>query len=214
MRFIGGIIGGLIAGVIGALIWGGIVYASGYEIRIVASLVGILVGIGVALGSRGDTGVETGVLAAVIAVASLIGGKYFTVHLYLSSITAKIERQIHVTDEDGQLYLAERLVAEYEAASKPLKWPPNMDAGNAKKPEDYPKDLWKDAQTRWKGMSPADQGAYRDQVMTRVKDSFHGAVSNATQAGFKASFSVFDALWFLFGIIGAYKLGSGWESDD
>ncbi len=214
MRFIGGIIGGVIAGLIGAAIWGGIVYASGFEIGWVAWGVGLLVGFGVALGCKGDTGLETGVIAAVIALCSVAGGKYFTAHLFMSKASAKMTRLIHVTDEDGQVYLAGRLVPEYESAGKVLKWPEGMDAGTATKPEHFPKDLWKDALTRWNLMSPADQGAYRDQVETRMKTEMAGMVSTATTAGFKGSFSPWDALWFGFAVITAFKLGSGWEGDD
>ena len=214
MGFMGGIIGGVLAGVIGAVIWAFIAYYANVEIGWIAWIIGGLVGVGVAIGCRGETGTETGALAAIIALVSICGGKFAAIHMDAQAVSTTMAASVRLSDEDAKLYMAGQLVTEYEGAGKTLTWPKDMTADAAETPADYPKDLWKDVETRWAAMGGADQASYRARIEARMKADLREMVHGMANADYKSTFGFLDVVFFLLALVTAFKVGGGMAGGD
>lgn len=209
-----GLIGALIGGVIGAAIWAAVGYFTGYEVGWIAWGVGALAGFGMAVGAKDDSSAVTGAIAAAVAIGSILAGKYAVAHFIVDREITKIAAEMGpVTMEDAKIHMADQLVHEYEGAGKPLAWPEGMTYEDAEQPDHYPKDLWKDLETRWASMEPAKQEEYRVSVQAQSDTNFQLFRAEATSGAFKDSFSAWDGLWFVFALISAFKIGSGGGSD-
>ncbi len=208
------IIAGVIAGGIGAAVWCAIAYYANFEIGWVAWAVGAFVGLAVCVASRGEADDASGAVAAIIAVCAVCGGKFGAVHLYVDKHLTNSLASVHVTDEQAQLKIADTLVYEYSGASKPLKWPAGMDAQQAKKPVDFPKDLWADVLKRWKAKGSEGQASFRQSMEDEQTADLRVLHAQAEKAAFWGSFGIFDALWFFLAIGSAYKIGSASGGSD
>lgn len=208
MGLIRGLLGALVGGAIGAAIWAGVSYSTGYEVGWIAWAVGVLAGIGMAVGARDEQGFGTGATAAAVAIAAVMVGKYAAVHYEVKNVIRTVG-PVQVTDEMLQVHLADQLVEEYERGGKPLAWPEGKTVGNAEAEADYPKALWGDMLTRWNAMTPEDREQRRRWMDGQAKKAMASMGNEVTSEGFLASFSLFDALWFLLAVGSAYRIGSG-----
>lgn len=113
------------------------------------------------------------------------------------------------------VYLADTLVEEYLASGKSVDWPIGMTQENAFYEEDYPAELWSDAQQRWDAMSMDEQSAYRAGMIefeaARLEAGRQQWQEESVTAAFLASFSPFDGLWAILAVVSAFKIASASE---
>lgn len=209
-----GILGAVIGGAIGAAIWAAISYFAHVEAGIVAWGIGGLVGLGMHLGVRNESGMEHGCIAAVIALASVGAGKYLAVHALATKVHAEVTSRIHFSDDDAKAYLAEQLANQANSEGKVLKWPADKNFENAKTLGDYPRDIAKDAESRWKAMTPEAREGYKAQALENVKGQLGAVVSGVEEQAFKESFSAYDFLWVFLAVGTAFRLGAGMGGGD
>lgn len=208
------VVGGAVGGALGAAVWAAVSYFTNFEIGWIAWGIGALVGAGTAMGAGAAAGPPTGTAAAVIAVLAVLAGKYAAVDLavraHLPQMLAQMQ-SIEVTDESMQIRLADEVVAEFEQAGKPLNWPAGMTVEEADEQADYPPDAWAEMTRRWEAIPiekrEADKAALRDEMRAAAGEFMGGARSRMTLDAFKASFGVFDLLWFGLAVLTAFKLG-------
>ncbi|CAG0978691.1 hypothetical protein PHYC_01645 [Phycisphaerales bacterium] len=208
-----GLIGAVIGGIIGAAIWAAVGYFTGYEVGWIAWGVGALAGFGMAIGVRDDGDATTGGIAAAVAIASILAGKYIVVQLLVNQVHQQISAEMSVTMEDAEIHMASQLVPEYETAGKTLVWPDGKSLDTAQAGTDFPKDLWKDTEARWKGMEPAKQEEYRAAVEAQWRAALDEESADITSGAFKESFSLWDGLWCVLAVLTAFRIGSGGGSD-
>ncbi len=215
MRLIGAIIGGVIAGAIGGAIWAGIAYGTGYEIGWIAWIIGGMVGFGVAAGGKMGGPIAGGV-AVIITIASLLGGKYAAVELTLNKEfdAGAIADEIleDMTTEQVVSYIADQVHEERTAAGETFQWPDGVDPSAATKASEYPPEIWADAQTRWKAMSPSDRATYREELQDSMRADMEAAMTmfrgEIAKEGFLQSFGLFDIVFFGLAIVTAFKIAA------
>jgi hypothetical protein len=109
--------------------------------------------------------------------------------------------------------IAESVIAEREKAGKPVRWPDGKDPDAAWRREDFPAEIWQDAQARWKALSAEKQAEYRDSLKQQKAKEHEVAMatlhSTLSAHGFQSSFGAFDLLWGFLAISTAFKIGSG-----
>ncbi len=213
------IIGGFIGGAIGAAIWAGIALAFEVELGILAWAIGGLVGFGVAVGAKDTASMSTGVLAAILAIGSIAFGKFAAVSIVVDRYVQKefsqeaLEQKLaaNFDDDSAKMYMADSLLQDAGSKGVVYKWPEGMNRETAEKPEDYPKELWKDVEKRWTGLDAPAREKYKDDAKHAMVDQMMGAMGElkaaAKSEGFKASFSFFDAIWAFLAIGTAYRIG-------
>ncbi|MEM1445661.1 MAG: hypothetical protein AAGF84_06365 [Planctomycetota bacterium] len=206
----GAIFGGVTAGLIGAAVWAGLIVFADIEIGWIAIGVGALVGFGVALGSRGGSP-ATGMVAALIAVLSIVGGKYAAVSVLINSHGSElVSEEMFADDVFVTSYVADDVLMEMGTegmALEDLEWPATADFENPDGPEDYPADVWAEADRRWSAMSAEDQTAYRNEKQAMAEAGFAAMRGDLQYEAFKSMFGGLDLLFLGLAIFMAYKLG-------
>ena len=89
-----------------------------------------------------------------------------------------------------------------------LEWPPGADPETRLSRDDYPTEVWEEAVTRWKSLSPQEQ---RD-----IEDNQALVVTSAALwlgAAFY-TFSIWDLFWLGLAGMSAWRIGSGQEEED
>ncbi len=147
MNMVGAVVGGVLGGLVGAAVWATVTFYSGWEIGWIAWGIGGLVGLGVRLGSRSQGGIGFGTTAVILAIAAVLLGKLGTAHIELSAFLA--------TDEAPLGMIADFVVADREAAGRPVRLPPEDLAESLQ--DLYPPDVWSEAVRRWEAMDPNHQ---------------------------------------------------------
>ena len=214
------LIGALVAGAVGAAIWGAISYYTHYEIGWIAWGIGALVGLGAHVGSGGQGGGAAGFIAGVVAVASVLGGKYAVVEIVGNADIKQAHADVDVrlaemfNDENAfKVHMAHQLVDQASTDGRSLKWPEGKNDEDAEKAEDFPTDVWKDVEARWKAMPADAKKDYCEQTKEAAREGIHGMVdalgSAAKEQGFMASFSIWDVLWLGLALITGARFGSG-----
>ncbi len=152
-----GLVAALVAGAVGAAIWAAVTHFTGYEVGFVAWGVGLLVGIGMFAGAGNNAGMATGVVAAVVAIAAVLGGKYATVHLAVEQFAGAMNHEM--TEHDVLVRYADRIAGEWEAQGRTVAWPIGSSVETAYNEEDYPADVWAEAEARWDALDEKDRRA-------------------------------------------------------
>lgn len=220
MRALLGIIGGIVGGAIGAGAWGLIAYLTGFEIGWVAVGVGFVTGVGVAIGTKGRGGVMAGIFAAIISLVAVAGGKFFAVEMAAQKYTKSSEfkneiASIELTEEGMISYVADLVVADKTSRNETINWPAGVTADTASEENDYPPELWKDAEARWVALDDATKEQYRLDVRRRMEEAATVLVNTLGAADvFVESFSLFDVLWAFLAVGAAFRAGSGATSSD
>lgn len=217
MNLVKGLIAGLVAGLVGAGIWAGISYGTGYEIGWLAWGIGAIVGLAVAWAS--DAGPVPGLLAVVISVLSIAAGKYAAVHFVFERELGDresfvSERLPDVRSEELIIsYVADEVVAEHQADGETIDWPNDVEVPEQE--SDYPPEIWSDAVGRWTAMGADDQTDYREGIEAKARadiGAFYDDVRSGGQMdAFKASFGLFDIVFFLLAIVTAFKIAASGE---
>lgn len=203
------VLGGALGGVIGAAIWAGVAYFSGYEIGWIAWGVGILAGVGVAKGNSGEGSKAAGALAAIIAALAVVGGKYAMVELAMPNEGELFANTVAALEDDEYVvsYIADDVVAEFEAEGRAVEWPEGVEALQATTRAEYPADVWNIALSRWEGMDTDGQQAYRDEIRANIEASMAEIREFISQAGFMSSFGLLDIVFFGLAVVTAFKIG-------
>lgn len=203
------IAGGVIAGAIGAAVWAVIARVTGMEIGWIAWGVGLLVGLGVVMGNKGEGSPVVGVAAAVIAALAVVAGKYTMVQLVLPDADEIVAQALHDLDNDELVvsYLADEVVAEFEAEGKPVDWPEDIVVATASAETDYPADVWAEAVIRWEAKSADEREAYRAQLKGTVAANADVFRSTIAAAGFTHTFGLMDIVFFGLAVLTAFKIG-------
>ncbi len=211
MKYFKWLIGGLLGGAIGAAIWAAVTVTTQREIGWIAWGVGILAGLGVRMAAGEDDGVPPGVLAAVIALASVAGGKFLAVHFLIEKVVAEAGVP-QISDQDVTAGIADEVVGEMVEQGKTLKWPEGSTLETATKPEEYPKGVWAEATKRFQALTVEERDRIKQEMVSR-RDAFINATKDEVRSkAFAESFSPMDAVFFLFAVATAFKLGSGLAS--
>lgn len=206
------VVGGLIGGVIGAAIWAAISYFTNYEIGWIAWGIGFIVGLGVRIAAGEQDGYAPGITAAAIAILAIVAGKYAAVSLMVDKALQGPE--MAVTADDLIVQQADEIVAARMDKGQKVQWPPNMSADEAVKLADYPADVAAEATQAWQKLG-ADEQKKRIEEAQQQRELFRQHLGGALRnAGFEASFSGWDILWFILATMTAFRLGSGATSDD
>lgn len=197
------ILGACIGGLIGALIWAGITYAFEYEIGYMALAVGALVGFGaVALGGSGE---KVAACCSVIAVVSILGGKVLAISMFMGNslsteLYALLEPDAEAyaevrTDWDVRRFMVE--MGYTEAGSAGEVSPQELqNFQNSFGPvlEDMVENRpglkeWRDSETAQTFLAGIE-----DQMEVSTLDVL------------KSSFSIIDIIFFVLGIVTAYRV--------
>ena len=231
LGFITMIAAALVGGLVGSMLWAGIVYATGFQIGFMAVVVGALVGISVCI-VRTDDGQLPGIIAAVVALLAIIGGKLAAAVLLANSYTDEVIYR-DVKDNNVMIaHVAGKVAGEWTAEGRALQWP-GMEADEMEAEadeladgeegevdfsglhldkEDYPSDVWTEAEKRWNAKTPAEQQTLRDAV---VAEDQAGEEAAAAGKGFVVglfflfSFGLFELMWFFFAVSTAYRVALG-----
>lgn len=202
------LVGAVAGGVIGALIWFLVSYTTGYEIGWIAWGVGALTGLGVRLMTQSEGGLMTGLIAGAVALLAIFIGKYVTVRLLVDSAFANVPA-VSVSDQEVMLPIADEVIGEFTKKNKKLRWPPGMSVEEAHKAEDYPKDVWAEAQKRFSALSKEQLDA-RKKDMLDHKSEFVGQLRSAMHSeATRRLFRPRDALWALLALASAFRIGGG-----
>lgn len=211
MGLIRGMLGGLAGGAIGAAIWAAITHFANAEIGWIAWGIGFLVGFGVRMFAGSEEGTGLGILAAAIAVLSILAGKYAAATLIVGKVQQQLGGPAEVSTEMMISTLADEICSEKMEKGEQVAFPPGKSLEDASGPQDYPQAIWQEATTRWTSLSAEERQRQineRQETLRMFNDRMGGAL---TWVAFKASFGLFDVLWFVLAVSTAFKIGSGAE---
>ena len=210
---------GVIGGAIGAALWAAVTYFTGYEIGWIAWGVGGIVGFAVALGNSDHSRSPgaAGGLAVIITVMSIVGGKALAVELLMPSddeiwemFTANFEDEEYVLS-----FIADEVAQEFEADGKTLEWPEDSEASAQ---DDYPVDVWAEAERRWAALGADGQEAFRAEQEAEsrqnLEENLPAIRELMTAGGFFSSFAPMDLLFFGLAVTTAYGVGAGKKEED
>ncbi len=210
MNGIMGIVAGVIAGIVGGAIWAGVSYSTGYEIGWIAWIIGAIVGVAVAAGSRDTVGPGSGIVAAIIAILAVMGGKYASIRMIVEDFSAEMTMANDEVDDEFLIsWLADDIVRARMDAGETIDWPTEWELDEASEEEEYPEDIWEEAEATWNRAGADWQEQHRTYVISQMKaemDEFKNVVSDEA---FMESFNWLDIIFFLLAIATAYQLGSG-----
>lgn len=202
-------VGGLAGGAVGATLYALITQASGYELWFLIWVIGVTTGIGVAAVAKGYRGMMTGVISVVIAMICFIGGRFWAASMIMDKMLTEVaaaETTGDYAEGDAVMYIADEVVIEYEAAGRTLVWPPGMTIDFATEQEDYPPEVWTEAERRWGAMTPTQQQGYLRTLASRQQEAMksYGAI-----AIFFMSLGLRHVIAVVLLCVGAWKFGAG-----
>jgi len=204
MNLIKGLMGGIIAGVIGAVIWAAIAYYANVEIGYLAWGIGALVGFAVAAASSGG-GAAAGVIAVLITVLSICGGKYVGSYWTVDKMFAEFnDVGTEWTDNNYIAAVANDVLTEEQEAGKYLDF---EFADDAEAEDAYPESVWTEANNRWSDMDATAQDEFRTHRQQEVAAGLASVRGAFAWESFTASFGPVDIVFFLLGVVTAWKLG-------
>ena len=204
---------GLAGSLLGALIWAAVVYFVEIEVGWVAWGVGGLVGMAVAVGN--DKGRQSeaaaGMLAVVLTILSIVAGKYVAIQMFVPSDAELIAGFSESVDEEMVLsFVADDVAADFHAAGREVRWPPDVDPNNAWAEPDYPADVWAEAEARWEALGSDARAKFRaEKVAGFGAANVDGIRALIATEAFYAAFGPMDLIFFGLAIVTAFKLGSG-----
>jgi hypothetical protein len=152
----------------------------------------------------------SGVIAVIITCAAIVGGKYLSVEFAVDQFLTDESVAPDFTNSELMIsYVADDLIAEREQAGEKITWPAGVDPELAEKEADYPPMIWRDARSRWTSLTPEQQGEVSRAMEANYRTSLAAIRGQIISEGFAESFSGFDIVFFLLGIVTAYKVAAG-----
>ena len=141
----------------------------------------------------------------------IAGSKYMVVSLLIDKAIEETAASdvMRISPESMIVGIADEVVGEFQAASKPLAWPPGMTVEQAESQSDYPPDVWAEAKKRWDELGTDEQQRRIAEQEAMMKELMSAFSDGLRSDAFKESFSPFDLLWFGLAAFTAFRLGSG-----
>ncbi len=203
--------GSLLGALIGGFIWAAIVYFTQYEIGIVAWGIGILSGLGAVCITK-DYSVRLGVIAGTMALVGLVSGNVLIYKWVVPSIQEVVAEM--VTDEEvtrvasnpeNMFYYAYQHMYKNSMLSQDeYNKIDNYEASDDLKQKVYKQiDMW--TLSEKEVIAKAEM-----EIEAEAIGKFFGNNSGLWTV-FVANFDIFTALWAIFAIGSAYKIGVGFS---
>jgi hypothetical protein len=158
------LIGGVVGAALGAGVWAAISYYTGFELGILAWGIGVVAGLGVRVSAGDAFGSQTGMIAVLTAALGILAGKWFAVSLALSAagVDSAVPTQGELLDRETTIsYIADEVAYERDRQGQRLRWPSGAEPFNGVAEEDYPRDVWADAERRYESLLPSEQDELR-----------------------------------------------------
>jgi hypothetical protein len=208
------ILGGIIGGVVGVFIWVEVGYFTHLEVGWIAWGVGFLVGVGVryaAYMGEQEASTALGFMSAGMAICCILIAKFLVFTLLIKDISSSFDNiAFNVNyDESAIAELANEIVTQKNKQGTEIKWPEGMTAEDASAKEDYPPQIWQEAEKKWNQLDPQEREK-KKQDMKKETD----LLKHLFTPSFKDSFRFWDLLWFALATITAYKIGIGTYGTD
>lgn len=210
---------GTFTGFAGAAIWAAIAYFANFEIGWLAWGIGAAVGWATVTGAQ-QSSKFVGVLAVVITVFALLLGKAATVELVVNNEYGDPEQLVQesiasLNEEVLTSYVADKIVAEREAAGEKIAWPAGVDPAYASTEADYPAEIWDDASQQWLALTEEEKREFRSTIEANIRNNVAvglGAFQEELRKeGFIQSFGAMDAVFFGLAICTAFSVASSRE---
>lgn len=168
-------LGGIVGGFVGGGLWWVIAYSTGVNVWYLSVLTGTAVGAGVRLGAAQYEGWMPATTAVFITLFAVFISKWtLNYTLYygeMPGLNALNGAHIKAMSEEDLVaqYVMEVVAPEYRKAGKPVDHPRANDENyeDYSTKGEYHPDLWADAEKRWRAMSPADQAAFKQNLIDR-----------------------------------------------
>ena len=200
-----GMLGALLGGLVGAGTWAGVVYWSGYEIKLVAIGVGALTG----LGSRklgGGRDYHLGLFAAACALVAILLGQFIAAKVYITNFgameLAEMEYEFKVEDAKEAAELkTEAEFKEYIANMKGTVFKP-VDAATI-----TPKEVADFKSTEWPKLKKLATGELTKKTFVE-QESKTLLLQMSAKDIFLASITPYLFFWVAVGVGAAWKLAS------
>ncbi len=170
MNAIKWLISGFIGGLVGAAAWALIYHYANFELGIIAWGVGVLAGVGVRATAGDSEGFAPGAIAVVAALLALGIGKVGGIYLDLSSDPGpeyRAQEREYLTS-----IVASEVVVEYHNKGKRVNWPDGSGMDTASTSGDFPKDIWAEANKRYKKISESDLERYQKEPALLVSQEY------------------------------------------
>ncbi len=167
--------GGIVGGLVGSGLWWVIAYSTGINVWYLSVLTGTAVGAGVRLGAAQYEGWMPATTAVLITVATIFFAKLaLNYTLFFDEIPGfgggdGPANQVASMSEEELVgsYIAETVAPEYRKQGKPVDHPrlEDDDFEDYSTKGVYHPDLWKDAEARWRALPPAEQLAFKQNLI-------------------------------------------------
>lgn len=105
-------------------------------------------------------------------------------------------------------------IAVRKSAGKEIAWPAEANNIEALLKDQYPKEIWAEAEKRWASLSSQEQEEKTVIYKTDFARTMEQAESEVSAEVFKESFGPLDLLWFGLAAFTAFKIGSGLAKDE
>lgn len=219
MNYPKAVIAGCCGGLIGAGIWAAVAHFLMIESGWIALIVGAIVGACVQAAAGREANPVYGCMAALIAFCSIIGGKYLVVAVEMNELQsiaagsmATIEEDIQ-NDEYVMSWLADEVVEARMDTGQTIYWPEHMDPffDVPEAEDDYPADIWAEAESSWAMMSFQDRADYRQYVRESMIENigvFQSEMGDMQTMFFISTFGILDIVFFGLAVVGAFRLAS------
>ena len=189
-----GILGGLIAGSIAMVGWYMLTIATEREFGFVAWIVGVIVGIGVRIGAREGTPM-LGYTASMCAALAILGGQFLAVnHIINKTFNEKFASLIENAGAEQKKMAQEGLNAKTDDEVK--AWLVKFGELEKEPTQDDIKEFRESRVPELKAIMDAKP------ITRSIPFSLRFAM-------FKETVGVFTLIWLIFGVISAWRLGSG-----
>src|SRR5262245_3150618 len=106
-------------------------------------------------------------MAGGIALLAAAVGKFASVAI---AVEAARNEPADVTKELAISFLADDVVDERLTSGVEVNWPGGQPGEELDSEDDYPADVWKDAESRWNALGPVGQTDYRAELETRMRE--------------------------------------------
>ncbi len=237
-RFIRGTVLSAIGALIGAGIWAAVALGTGYEIGWIAWGVGLLAGGGMSLGYQGSEGTTSGIVAAVISLGAIFVAKI----IIFVGVIAQLAIGLGMGDIETQRMILVGIIANEKIEAKgidplqasELAWADaeqqaqaQVDAMDDTKVEQRVQQFMDQAAAEAEHMlaDEAEQGDVPGEPLVQdgewvINDDEFAPAEELPGQGvalgglfFAAMFGPIDALFILFAVMTAYKIGSAAKQD-
>jgi hypothetical protein len=213
MGIISPLIGGIVGGIVGIFIWVEVGYLTHYEIGWIAWGVGGLVGLGVRYAAymfEQEANTVLGFLSAGMAICSIFIAKYIVFVLFTNNLSSTLDNLVIPNEEQSFIAeIADQIIEQKTQAGATIQWPSEMNAEEASAKEDYPPQIWQEAEKKWNKLSASERDQRKQDLQNKLE-----SIKESLRPNFSDTFRALDLLWFALATITAFKIGIGTYGTD